>query len=122
MNDLTFGQRLVHFRTRKKLLQKELAEKADITPTALNYYEKDKREPNVLIIKKLASALEITGDELLGFSSSSNQLSSEAKRIAMLYDKANDDDKAVVQLTLKKYDAESNGNDLNIEDSTRTAI
>ncbi len=66
MEELTFGQRIVSFRVKKHMLQKELAEKAEISPTALNYYEKDKREPNVLVIKKIAKALNITGDELLG--------------------------------------------------------
>lgn len=66
MEELTFGQRLVLYRIKASLLQKELAEKVGISPTALNYYEKDKREPNVMTIKALSEALNITGDELLG--------------------------------------------------------
>ena len=68
MKELTFGQRITEFRKKINLKQKELAQKADITPTALNYYEKDKREPNVNTIKKLIIALGVTGDELLGTS------------------------------------------------------
>jgi transcriptional regulator with XRE-family HTH domain len=66
MNEMTFGERIVYFRKRASMLQKELAEKAGISPTALNYYEKDKREPNVLTIIKIAKALGVTGDELIG--------------------------------------------------------
>jgi transcriptional regulator with XRE-family HTH domain len=66
MEELSFGQRIVMYRTEKQMLQKELAEKVGISPTVLNYYEKDKREPNVMTIKRLADVLSITGDELLG--------------------------------------------------------
>jgi len=66
LDDSTFGQRLVHFRKIRSLKQKELAEKAGLSATRLNYYEKDKREPNVLTITKLARALGVTGDDLLG--------------------------------------------------------
>ncbi|MEG2002887.1 MAG: helix-turn-helix domain-containing protein [Clostridia bacterium] len=66
MNNMSFGQRLVQFRNQKGIMQKELAEKTGITPTALNYYEKDKREPNLMTIIKLADALDVTGDDLLG--------------------------------------------------------
>ena len=69
INDLTFGQRIVVLRKQRGLLQKELAEKIGLSPTALNYYEKDKREPNVAMIKKLSNALGVTGNELLGLPS-----------------------------------------------------
>jgi len=62
----TLGQRIVRYRKKAGFLQKELAAAIGITPTALNYYEKDKREPTVLILANLADALGITGDALLG--------------------------------------------------------
>lgn len=68
----TFGENLIFFRETKGLKQKELAQLAGITPTALNYYEKNKREPNVLIIKTIAKILGITGDELLGITVDDN--------------------------------------------------
>ncbi len=68
MEKLTFGQRLIYYRKQANLLQKELAERAGLTPTALNYYEKDKREPDVAKIKALSEALGISGSELLGIS------------------------------------------------------
>jgi transcriptional regulator with XRE-family HTH domain len=81
MNELTFGQRIVALRTGKQLLQKELAEKAGISPTALNYYEKDKREPNVMTIKKIANALGISGDELLGINNAADYYTQAEKRV-----------------------------------------
>jgi transcriptional regulator with XRE-family HTH domain len=62
----SLGQRIVHYRKKAGFLQKELAAAIGITPTALNYYEKDKREPTVLVLANLADALGITGDALLG--------------------------------------------------------
>ena len=66
MDGLSFGQRIVSFRAKKHMLQKELAEKIGILPTALSRYENDVREPDVITITKLAEALGVTGDELLG--------------------------------------------------------
>jgi transcriptional regulator with XRE-family HTH domain len=63
---MTFGERIVYFRESKGLSQKALAELAGITANRLYYYEKDKREPDVETIKAIASALNITGDDLLG--------------------------------------------------------
>jgi len=37
-----------------------------VTSTVLSYYEKDKRGPTALTIARLADALDITGDALLG--------------------------------------------------------
>lgn len=62
----TLGQRIVHYRKKAGLLQKDLASKLGISASALNLYEKDKREPNALMIKGLANSLGITGDALLG--------------------------------------------------------
>lgn len=62
----TFGQRLVASREKRNLSQKELAEKLGITPTRLNYWEKDKREPAIEMIKALAQALDVDTDYLIG--------------------------------------------------------
>lgn len=63
---MTFGERLVAARKEKGYTQKELAEKLSITPTRLNYWEKDKRNPDVDMIWKLIEVLNISGDWLLG--------------------------------------------------------
>ena len=63
---MTFGEKIVHFRGKKKITQKALAEILGITPTRLNYWEKDKREPDVEMIKKLADALEVSANVLIG--------------------------------------------------------
>jgi transcriptional regulator with XRE-family HTH domain len=70
MEASTLGQRIAHFRKKAGISQKDLAAAVGIKPAALSYYEKDKREPCVEIIKNLSKALNITGDTLLGFDSS----------------------------------------------------
>ena len=62
----TFGSRLVAARKSRGLAQKELAEQFNITPTCLNYWEKDKREPNIEMIKALATTLHVSADYLIG--------------------------------------------------------
>ncbi|MCL2220669.1 MAG: helix-turn-helix domain-containing protein [Chitinispirillia bacterium] len=63
---LTLGGRITYYRKKAGFSQKKCAELADISPTALNYYEKDKREPNVLILVNLAKVLRVTVDTLVG--------------------------------------------------------
>lgn len=64
---MTFGERLVHYRMKKKLTQKALAENLGITPTRLNYWEKDKRQPDVEMIRLLSSVLDVSADILIGY-------------------------------------------------------
>jgi transcriptional regulator with XRE-family HTH domain len=59
------GDQLVARRKQKGLSQKDFAIACGVTPTALNYYEKNKRNPAYGILKKMASVLEVTTDELL---------------------------------------------------------
>lgn len=68
---MSFGKRLVFYRNQAGYNQKQLAEKLNILPTRLNYWEKDKREPDVEMIKALASALCVSSDELLGIKNES---------------------------------------------------
>lgn len=63
---MTFGERLITARENKNYKQNQLAELLGITATRLNYWEKDKREPDVLMIKKLSSLLEVSSDWLIG--------------------------------------------------------
>lgn len=53
----SFGSNLIEIRKGKGLTQKALAEMLEITPTRLNYWEKDKRFPDLDMIRKLAEAL-----------------------------------------------------------------
>ena len=66
----TFGKRLVAARKKLNLTQKELADRLGITPTRLNYWEKDKREPDVHMIKRISNILSVDPNYLIGVWSS----------------------------------------------------
>lgn len=63
---MTFGERLVYYRELAGLKQKELAAALGITPTRLNYWEKDKREPDLQMFESICKVLHVEGDVLLG--------------------------------------------------------
>ena len=76
---MTFGQRLVYSRQRRGYNQKRFAEALGITATRLNYWEKDKRQPDVLMIRRILEVLHVSGDWLLGLADSmdENELNEE---------------------------------------------
>jgi len=61
----TFSQNLKALRNRIGLKQAEIAEKVGITSSTWSNYEVGKSEPNTDVIVKIASALEVSVDELL---------------------------------------------------------
>lgn len=70
----TFGTRLVSARERRDLGPQQLAKRTGINVTQLCHFESGRREPSAGNIRKLALALDITADYLLG-------LSTETRRI-----------------------------------------
>ena len=63
---MTFGERLIYARELRGYNQKKFAEVLEVTPTRLNYWEKDKRQPDVLMLWKIISTLKISGNWLIG--------------------------------------------------------
>jgi transcriptional regulator with XRE-family HTH domain len=61
-----FGKQLMGFRKARGLTQVQLAASADTTQRAVSYYENDVGYPPAPAFIKLAQALHITTDELLG--------------------------------------------------------
>lgn len=61
-----FGKRLVEERERNGYNQKQFAELLGITPTRLNYWEKDKREPDFFMFSKIVTLLNADANKLLG--------------------------------------------------------
>lgn len=62
----TIGERIQILREEKNLKQKDLAEMAGITEATLSRYENGKREPRGEIVSRLANALNVSTDYLLG--------------------------------------------------------
>lgn len=81
----TFGERLRAEREKQGYSQKQFAEALGITPTRLNYWEKDKREPDVLNIKKILDILKVDSDYLLGIDRNNNDFSDKEIKIIKKY-------------------------------------
>ncbi|MCL2575688.1 MAG: helix-turn-helix domain-containing protein [Defluviitaleaceae bacterium] len=104
VDNLTFGQRLIGFRTQKGLLQRELAEKTGIPSSTLSRYENGLNEPDVETIKKLAKVLEVTGNELLGISGQSSSAyakTADEVRLLIAYRALNKDGKDHIKRTVE---------------------
>jgi len=63
---MSFGKRLRKAREAKGLTQKELANLLFLGESTISFYEADKREPKLEILEKLANALDVSVDWLLG--------------------------------------------------------
>jgi transcriptional regulator with XRE-family HTH domain len=61
-----FNENLRTARERKGISQKDLAESIGVAKSTYSLYESGNREPNVQTIKKIADALNVSADELLG--------------------------------------------------------
>jgi transcriptional regulator with XRE-family HTH domain len=62
----SFGERLRHTRESKGLSQSELAHKAGFQPSAIAHFESERRSPSFENLRRLADALAVTIDFLLG--------------------------------------------------------
>ncbi len=60
-----FAENVRAERARKKYSQEKLAEMADITPEYLARIEKEKYSPSLVVIARLAIALEVNVDRLI---------------------------------------------------------
>jgi len=65
-----FQKRLVAARKLRDLNQEALAKRAKLQPAAISHFETGSRKPSFDNLRKLASALEVTTDYLLGRSES----------------------------------------------------
>lgn len=61
-----FAERLRSAREAKGLSQKDLADKAGFQPSAISHFENEGRSPSFANLRKLADALGVTVDYLLG--------------------------------------------------------
>ena len=61
-----FGENLKRIRESFPLSRKELAQAIDATQQSIGLYENGKRAPSLDVLRKLASTLNVTTDELLG--------------------------------------------------------
>ena len=60
-----FSKNLKYFRLKNSLTKKELAEKANVSPMAITYYENGERMPSMDIMKRLAQTLNVRVSDFL---------------------------------------------------------
>lgn len=65
-----FGDKLRRLRKEKNLTQKQLADRIGVKNSVISFYEMGDRIPSPEVIKKLAVALHVSADYLLGIESS----------------------------------------------------
>ena len=63
---MTLGNKIKTVRQQKKMSQNELAELSGVMQKNISRYEQDTSVPSALALKKIADALEVTTDYLLG--------------------------------------------------------
>lgn len=63
---MTFGQKITFIRKQKKISQAELGKLSDISGDIVGKYERDEMKPSIDTAKRLADALEISLDYLVG--------------------------------------------------------
>jgi transcriptional regulator with XRE-family HTH domain len=101
----SFGQRLQAIRQARGLTQVQLAQAAETTQRAISYYETEAGFPPAPAVIALASALEVTTDELLGVkpprlerARGDSETRRQWKRFQRITSLAERDQKAVIRL------------------------
>lgn len=61
-----FGERIKELRIEKGLTQKQLAQIIENAQSAIVYWESDKQEPTISVLKKLCMYFDVSADYLLG--------------------------------------------------------
>ena len=93
-----FKIRLIETRKQRKLNQDQLSRKAGLPPTAISHFESGTRKPSFDNLRKLADALEVSIDYLMGRTNdSSGSLIKDAK-IFRDYENLTEDDRELAKI------------------------
>ncbi len=87
-----FSQRLRETRELRKLSQGELASKSGLQPSAISHFETGSRSPSFDNLKRLADALSVTTDYLLGRTLDPGAMSPEVVKLFRHVEKCSADD------------------------------
>ena len=68
---MSFGKRITEVRKEKEMSQEQLAKILNTTPTTIGRYERDEVKPSIDVATKIADALGVSLDYLVGRSTSS---------------------------------------------------
>ena len=87
-----FAERLRTARELRKLSQSELAERADLQPSAVSHFETGRRSPSFQNLKVLSDALKVTTDYLIGRTDDLNISNAVALRLLRSADRMSAED------------------------------
>ncbi len=88
----SFGDRLRKERDAKKLSQAELADKTGFQPSAISHFESGRRSPSFDNLKRLADALNVTIDYLIGRKSEPTTAGPAAEQLFRDFEQMSSDD------------------------------
>tara|TARA_R110000787_G_scaffold67074_5_gene150331 strand:+ start:208 stop:546 length:339 start_codon:yes stop_codon:yes gene_type:complete len=100
-----FAERLLSAREKRGFSQAELGAKADLQPAAIGHFEKGRRSPSFQNVRKLANALNISADYLLGRTDSMEGATTAFRG----EDKLNNDDREFIQMMIENMNRKSEG-------------
>ena len=92
-----FPKRLQEARNKRKLSQEELAKKAKLQPSAVSHFETGARKPSFDNLKRLADALEVTSDYLLGRTNESDGIIMEGDTLYRDYENLTADEREIAR-------------------------
>jgi transcriptional regulator with XRE-family HTH domain len=95
---MSFGQRLSQMRKKQGLSQEALGEKLDTTGVAIGRYERDEVTPSVEIATRLAKALGVSLDYLVGLTD--EPLETDTLQRVLQVQRLEDEDRQHVLFTL----------------------
>ena len=104
---MIISRRIAELRARYQLKQKDLADRLDVTPKTISFYELGQRNPPIDMVVKLAKMFHVSTDYLLleeepiSIKSASIRLSEEEINIIEQYRTLNDTGKEAIQSTLR---------------------
>lgn len=97
LNGSVFQVRLQKIRKLRELSQDELSNKAGMPSTAISHFESGKRKPSFDNLRKLADALEVSIDYLMGRTNNLSGNQSMEAEIFRDYDNLTDDDREIAR-------------------------
>ena len=95
--EILFKKRLLQTRRLRELNQEELAKKAKLAPTAISHFESGARKPSFDNLRKLADALEVSIDYLMGRVDEMSGRQSHEAEIFRDYEKLTEDDRELAR-------------------------
>ncbi len=96
-NQSLFKSRLQQVRKLRELNQEELANKASLPATAISHFESGTRKPSFDNLRKLADALEVSIDYLMGRTDTMSGSQATEAEIFRDYENLTDDDRELAR-------------------------